>query len=158
MLAGDEIARIASGQYYLRLSLPERHAATIREGDAVRIGGRGLSAAVDAHAGPLQGRIVKVYPEIVDGRVTADVEVAGIGDYFVGERTLVTIPVGTRQALAVPPAALGSRHGIDYVRLADGARSRSSSARRSRAAARGWSRSWPDCRPGDRIVVPDGPK
>lgn len=120
VMAGDEIARIASGQYYLRLSLPERHAAAIREGDEVAIGERGLSPAVGGAAPVTKGRIAKVYPEIRDGRVIADVEVADIGTYFVGERTLVSIPIGSRKALAVPPAAIATRHGVDYVRLADG--------------------------------------
>ena len=122
VMAGETIARIASGRYYLRLSLPERHAASIHEGDSVLIGGRGLAATAgaDAPATLRQGRIVKIFPEITDGRVTADVEVADIGDYFVGERTLVSIPVGSRTALAVPPAAIASRHGIDTIRLAAG--------------------------------------
>lgn len=120
IMAGEPAARIASGQYYLRLSLPERHAAEIRQGDAVAIGGRGLSAAGNAPAATRQGRIAKVYPEIADGRVIADVEVADIGGYFVKERTLVWIPVGKRAVLALPRAAISTRHGIDYVRLAGG--------------------------------------
>ncbi|MGL4241109.1 MAG: efflux RND transporter periplasmic adaptor subunit, partial [Beijerinckiaceae bacterium] len=38
VMAGETIARIASGGYFLRLSLPERHAKSIREGDAVEVG------------------------------------------------------------------------------------------------------------------------
>jgi hypothetical protein len=68
--------------------------------------------------GVASGRLVKVYPQIEDGRVLADVEVEGLGDYFVGERTLVQIPVGKRSVLAVPPEAIVIRHGVDYVRLA----------------------------------------
>ncbi|MCT8998549.1 efflux RND transporter periplasmic adaptor subunit [Chelativorans intermedius] len=121
VLPGETIARIATGQYYLRLSLPERHAAQIREGSTVRLGQRGLrgSAMVETE---LEGRIAKVYPEIADGRVIADVEVAELGDYFVNERTLVWIPVGSRDVLSVPPEAVTTRHGIDYVSLltADG--------------------------------------
>lgn len=120
VLPGEEIARIAPGPYYLRLSLPERHAAEIVEGADVVVGARGLTQASDRTAPAHRGRIVKVYPEIVDGRVIADVEVAGIGDYFVNERTLVSIPVGKRSVLAVPPEAVRTLHGIDYVRLADG--------------------------------------
>ncbi|WP_234188274.1 efflux RND transporter periplasmic adaptor subunit [Shinella sp. NM-101] len=119
VLPGEEIARIAPGPYYLRLSLPERHAAEIVEGADVVVGARGLTQAADRSAPAHRGRIVKVYPEIVDGRVIADVEVAGIGDYFVNERTLVSIPVGRRSVLAVPPEAVRTLHGIDYVRLAD---------------------------------------
>ncbi|SHG51445.1 RND family efflux transporter, MFP subunit [Kaistia soli DSM 19436] len=121
VLDGETIARVASGGYYLRLSLPERHAVAIHEGASVLIGGRGLSTTDSGAAKVLRpGRIAKVYPEISNGLVTADVEVSDIGDYFVGERTLVSIPIGTRNALAVPPAAVETRHGLDTVRLASG--------------------------------------
>ncbi|MCO5063198.1 MAG: efflux RND transporter periplasmic adaptor subunit [Rhizobiaceae bacterium] len=115
IMAGETIARIASGQYYLRLSLPERHAAEIVEGATVAIGARGTSGR-NFTAGQ-QGRIAKVYPEIENGRVIADVEVADIGDFFINERMLVSIPVARRSVLAVPPEAVRTVHGIDYVSL-----------------------------------------
>jgi RND family efflux transporter MFP subunit len=118
ILPGEQIARIAPGPYYLRLSLPERHAAEIVQGSDVLVGERGLTQTQDLLPTAHRGRIVKVYPEIVDGRVIADVEVQGIGDYFVNERTLVSIPVGKRKVLAVPPAAIRTVHGVDYVRVA----------------------------------------
>jgi len=118
ILAGEEIARIAPGPYYLRLSLPERHAAEIEQGAEVLVGGRGLTRSSGQPPATRRGRIVKVYPEIADGRVIADVEVAGIGDYFVNERTLVSIPVGKRRVLAVPSDAVRTIHGVDYVRVA----------------------------------------
>lgn len=114
IMAGEPVARVASGQYYLRLSLPERHAAEIAEGAAVDIGER----STGSNAGFIKargGRIAKVYPEIESGRVIADVEVADIGTYFVNERTLVSIPVGKRAMLGVPPDAVRTIHGIDYV-------------------------------------------
>ena len=43
-----------------------------------------------------------VYPEIQGGRVVADVDVSGLGDYFVGERTRVYIDAGKRRAIVVP--------------------------------------------------------
>lgn len=122
LLAGEAIARIATGPYYLRLSLPERHAAEIAEGAAVDVETRGRTQAPGTPEATVRGRIVKVYPEIADGRVIADVDVSGIGSYFVNERTLVSIPVGKRSILAVPPNAVTSLHGIDYVRLAAAAR------------------------------------
>ena len=118
VMAGEAIARIAGGPYYLRLSLPERHAAEIVEGASVEVGARGRAPLPDGAAAMRQGRIVKVYPEIADGRVIADVDVADIGTYFVNERTLVSIPVGRRSVLAVPPEAIRTLHGIDYVRVA----------------------------------------
>jgi hypothetical protein len=119
VLAGEEISRIAGGGTFLRLSLPERHAAEIVEGDVVAVGERMLTAGDAAGAiTTREGRLAKVYPEIRDGRVEADVEVEGLGGYFVGERTLVWIPVGRRSAITVPLAAVTTRHGVDTVRIA----------------------------------------
>lgn len=120
VLAGEAIVRVAPGPYYLRLSLPERHAASIVQGADVVIGGRGLAPPSGERPKARHGRIVKVYPEIADGRVIADVEVEGLGDYFVNERTLVSVPVGKRTVLAVPPGAVRTLHGVDYVRVAGG--------------------------------------
>jgi len=116
IVAGEPVARIASGKYYLRLSLPERHAAEISEGATVVLGAR--SEPNDPSQGKArEGRIAKVYPEIQNGRVIADVEIADLGSYFINERTLVSIPVGRRTILAVPPQAIRTIHGIDYVTL-----------------------------------------
>ncbi|NOV20869.1 efflux RND transporter periplasmic adaptor subunit [Ensifer adhaerens] len=118
VLLGEELARIATGPYYLRLSLPERHATEIVEGGTVVVGTRGLAQPpTGPKAAAHEGRIAKVYPEISNGRVIADVEVAGIGDYFVNERTLVSIPVGKRSVLAVPPVAVRTLHGVDFLRV-----------------------------------------
>lgn len=118
IMAGEAVARVTGGGYFLRLSLPERHAAEIIEGDTVKVGQRLVSQASDGSPPVLrEGRLVKVYPEISEGRVQADVEIDKLGDYFVGERTLVWIPVGRRTAITIPPEAVITRHGVDYVRL-----------------------------------------
>ncbi len=119
ILPGEEIALVAGGGYFLRLALPERHAAEIVVGAPVLVGDRpGLSAGRATIETAATGKLVKVYPQIEDGRVQADVEIDGLGDYFVGERTLVWIPVGKRSVIAVPPEAIATRHGVDYVRVA----------------------------------------
>lgn len=119
VMPGEAVAKIAVGGYFLRLSLPERHAALLHVGDTVEVGARGITATPDAAYGSgRQGRLVKVYPQIDAGHVLADVEVGQLGDYFVGERTLVWIPVAERQVIAVPPGAIAVRYGIDYVRVA----------------------------------------
>ena len=111
------VVRIAGGGYFLRLSLPERHAATIHEGDTVQVGTRVLSADLSAVPAALKpGRVVKVYPEITGGQVLADVDVAGLGDYFVGERIRVWVSAGQRQSVTVPGSFIVTRFGIDYAR------------------------------------------
>ena len=115
IMAGETVARIAGGGYFLRLALPERHASNLRKDDVVRVGNRGLSPGDAKLATARQGKIIKVYPEITGGRVLADVEVEGLGDYFAGERTLVWIPVSTRTVMEVPSAGIASRNGVDYV-------------------------------------------
>jgi len=120
VMAGETIAKIAGGGYFLRLSLPERHAAHLKQGDDVIVGSRGMTDLAQGSAVG-HGHVVKVYPEIEGGRVQADVEVEGLGDFFVGERTRVWVPVGARRMIAVPKAALLTRAGVDYVRVLTGA-------------------------------------
>ena len=119
IMPGETIARIAGGGYFLRLSLPERHAGHIKLGDDVIVGSRGMTDLTkDAPLG--HGKVVKVYPEIDNGNVLADVEVADLGDFFVGERTRVWIPVAMKTVVSVPAAAITTRAGVDYVRLKGG--------------------------------------
>lgn len=120
VMPGEPIARIAGGGYYLRLSLPERHAAHIAVGDEVTVGSRGMME-LGQKAPVGKGRVAKVYPEIEGGRVLADVEVEGLGDFFVGERTRVWVPVAERTVIAVPETAIVTRYGIDYVKVAGSA-------------------------------------
>lgn len=116
VMAGESIATIAANQYVLRLEVPERHARFIKKGDAVRVGERGLGPEGKPLA---QGRITQVYPELSNGRVVADAEISELGSYFVGERVLVWISAGKRQAIVVPRRFVFQRFSLDYVRLAD---------------------------------------
>jgi multidrug efflux system membrane fusion protein len=118
VLPGETIATFAEDRYILRLQLPERLARFMRAGDAVRIGARGMEA--DDAANARQGKVRLVYPEIRGGRVIADVEVAELGDYFVGERARVYIDTGPRRTIVVPGSYVYRRAGVNYVRLADG--------------------------------------
>jgi len=119
VMPGETIATLAEDRYILRLQLPERHARFMRAGDRVQIGARGLKD--DKAEQRRDGTVRIVYPEIQGGRVIADVDVAGLGDYFVGERTRVYVTTGSRDAILAPRAAVYRRAGVDYVRLADGA-------------------------------------
>ncbi len=118
VMPGETIATLAEDRYILRLQLPERHAQFIRAGDKVQIGSRGLAEAADETR--REGRVEIVYPEIQGGRVIADVKVDGLGDYFVGERTLVWLSAGARRVIVVPAVFVFRRAGVNYVKAADG--------------------------------------
>lgn len=111
ILPGEPVATIGGGGFFLRLAIPERHAGTLEEGAE-------LGIATDA--GEARGRIAKLYPQIENGRVIADVDVEGLATAYVGLRLLVTLPVGNRTALLVPEGAVATRGGIDFVALEDG--------------------------------------
>jgi RND family efflux transporter MFP subunit len=115
IMPGEAVARIASGATFLRLSLPERHAALLRVDAPVSVPPRGTGSADGGNA--KQGRIAKIYPEIDNGRVIADAEVEGLAGFFIGERVQVYAPVDERQALLIPRAAVLTRSGVDYVRV-----------------------------------------
>ena len=117
VMAGETIATIAAESYVLRLQLPERHARSMKAGDAILIGARGLAA--EPQESLRRGAVKLVYPQIDQGRVIADVEVPELGDYFVGERTRVYVATGTRRAIVVPPDFVYRRFGVSYVRLKD---------------------------------------
>jgi RND family efflux transporter MFP subunit len=115
---GEVIADIATDTYILRLSIPERHARHIAVGQTIQIGSRGLAAESTALR---QGLVRLVYPQITGGRVTADVEVKDLGDYFVGERTRVWISTGRRDTIVIPESYIINRFGLTFVRLKSGA-------------------------------------
>lgn len=119
VMAGDSVATLATGAYMLRMEVPERHARFIKLGDAVLVGARGLTPEENPDASRT-GKVVKVYPKLQNGRVVADVQVSGLGDYFVGERTLVYVKTGDRQTFVVPEAYLSTRFGVTFAKLEDG--------------------------------------
>ena len=108
IMGGEPVATIAGGGFFLRLAIPERHAPDLREGAELQITSNGTV---------MPGRLAKLYPQIENGRVIADVEVEGLDASFVDARVLVRVPVGVRQALLVPQAALSSHSGLDFVRI-----------------------------------------
>lgn len=109
VMAGEPVATLGGGGFFLRLAIPERHSADLKHGAHIRIAATGAETT---------GRLAKIYPRIENGRVIADVEVDGLDDAFVDARVLVEVPVGTRDALLVPQAAIVTRSGLDFVRVA----------------------------------------
>lgn len=116
IMPGEPVATMATANYIIKLRLPERHARFMHDGDTVLVAARGLD--VGRTSAPTTGRIVQVYPELDQGRVVADVEAAGIGDYFIGERIRVLVSTGKRETIVVPETAVVHREGLTFVRLA----------------------------------------
>lgn len=112
IMAGETVATVAEQNFVLRLRVPERHAQFLKVGDPVRIDGVELGKG-----GAQFGTIRLVYPQIEDGRVAADATVAGLGDYFVGERIRVWVSAGERTSFIVPGSFITTRFGIDYARI-----------------------------------------
>lgn len=110
VMAGDVVVAIATGARVLRLHLPEAQARFLSEGQDIRI-------LANAGAAPISVRVRQVYPAIEDGRVTADLDAAGLTGDFVGARVRVLIPAGEREAVVIPERYLATRYGVDYVRL-----------------------------------------
>jgi RND family efflux transporter MFP subunit len=106
VMPGEVIATIGGGGFFLRLAIPERHALFLRQGTAIRINASGAR---------LDGTLAKIYPQIENGRVIADVEVKNLSMDFVNARVLIELPVAKRPALLVPAAAIKTRFGIDFV-------------------------------------------
>ena len=111
VMPGEVVAVVGGGGTFLRISVPERHAMALNEGDAIVISGP---------EGDHEGSLVRLYPLVEGGRVTADVEIAGLSDRFVGTRMLVRLPVATRVALMVPADDIVTRAGLDFVGVATG--------------------------------------
>ncbi len=112
VLPGETLALIAAENFILRLALPERHARFMHKGDPVRVD----ASLVDGSASK-SGTIVKVYPQISDGRVRADAQVQGLGSYFVGERVRAWLSTAKRDRILVPARYVSTRFGVDYVRV-----------------------------------------
>lgn len=106
LMPGEAVATVGGGGFFLRLAIPERHATALTQG-----------AEIEIEAGDTaeKGTLARIYPQIENGRVVADVEVPNLSDAFVDARVLVRIPVGTRAGLVIPAEALITRSGLDFV-------------------------------------------
>lgn len=102
---GMTIAVVTAGATIVRLEMPESLAETVRPGAAVRAEGIG------------QGRVMKVYPSVSAGKVSADVEIPGIGNSLIGKRVPAKVEAGRRKAILVPASFITTRYGIDMVTL-----------------------------------------
>jgi len=100
---GMAIAVITAGPTVVRLEMPETLAGKVRTGSRVTATGLG------------EGRVIRLYPSIDTGRITADADIPGIDNSLIGRRVAARVETGVRKALLVPQSYVTTRYGIDYV-------------------------------------------
>jgi RND family efflux transporter MFP subunit len=110
---GMVVAVITAGPVVLRLEMPESLAGRVKVGS--RVLASGLDAG-DSNASEV-GAVVKLYPAVQAGQVTADVAVPGLDASFIGRRMAAKVEAGHRRALLVPKGFVTTRYGIDYVTM-----------------------------------------
>jgi len=108
VLPGETVATIGVGGYFLRLAIPERYRQTLQQGATIRI---------DTDRKVVQGSLVKIYPQIENGRVIADVSMPNLKDALLNSRLLVRVPLGMRTALLLPVSAIQTRFGLDMAQV-----------------------------------------
>lgn len=101
---GMVIATITAGDTVLRLTLPESLASQVHAGSRVRADGR-------------TGAVVRVYPSVQAGQITADATMSGIDNRLIGRRIAAEVETGTRRALVVPTSYIIRAYGIDSVTI-----------------------------------------
>lgn len=111
VMAGEIVATLGGGGFFLRLAVPERHAAYLVEGAKIQIGNTRT---------PRTGTLAKLYPKIENGRVIGDVQLDDINADFINARVLVRLPIGTRSALIIPADMVITRMGLDFVDVKHG--------------------------------------
>ncbi|WP_035590953.1 efflux RND transporter periplasmic adaptor subunit, partial [Hyphomonas neptunium] len=113
---GDVLVSFSTVNGVVRLALPERHAATLVEGETISL--RLPSRSNDIRT----ATIMRIYPELRQGSVIADATVQGGLTALFGERVDVLAPVGERRAVRIPKDYVSTRFGVDFVRVAVGDR------------------------------------
>lgn len=113
---GDVLVSLSTVNGVVRLALPERHAATLVEGETISL--RLPSRSEDIRT----ATIMRIYPELRQGSVIADATVQGGLTALFGERVDVLAPVGERRAIRIPKDYVSTRFGVDFVRVAVGER------------------------------------
>lgn len=107
---GMAIAVITAGPTIVRLEMPESLADKVHAGSRVtasNIGGSGSGT----------GTVIRLYPSVTAGQVSADVDMPGVDNRLIGRRVAARVATGARKALLVPAGYVTSRYGIDYVTI-----------------------------------------
>lgn len=113
IMPGEAVAVIAGGMPVLKLVVPQADATQLQIGQTLAV-----TNADGAETG--RAAILKVYPSVMNGQVEVDLDASNVRERFVGQRVSVLLPVGSRNAVMVPPSYLRTRAGVDYARILRG--------------------------------------
>lgn len=117
VMMGETIAELTAGEFILKIHVPERHARLLKKGLVVPIISENEDGSKQATA---SGKIQKIYPELHEGRMEADVAVPDLKHLYVGARMTAYVPTASRAAIYVPESAITHRYGLNYVQLKSG--------------------------------------
>jgi RND family efflux transporter MFP subunit len=111
---GALVARVAAAPIRLRLSVPERHLPHLRDAGAILL---------ETDEGAVSASLLKIYPDVTNGRIEAEVALPdGAARFPAGRRLPVKLKVGTEERIVVPRDLVQMRHGLAYVHRVDGGR------------------------------------
>jgi hypothetical protein len=91
IMPGEPVATIGSGGFFCGWRCPSASPVNCRPA---------RKSVLPRAAQETAGRLAKIYPQIDNGRVIADVEVDKLDTAFVNARILVDVPIGTRHGAA----------------------------------------------------------
>jgi hypothetical protein len=111
MQPGGLIARIAAAPAVIRVAVPERHLGRLQQA---------TSLTLETTLGPQQAELVKLYPDVRQGRVEADLRLTeGQPALPVGRRVPVRLTLDQVERLVVPERLISERHGLTFVYRAE---------------------------------------
>lgn len=111
MQPGGLIARIAAAPAVIRVAVPERHLGRLQQATALTL---------ETTSGPQQVELVKLYPDVRQGRVEADLRLPDNQQALpVGRRVPVRLTLDEVEHLLVPERLISVRHGLTFVNRAE---------------------------------------
>ncbi|HXQ10485.1 MAG TPA: efflux RND transporter periplasmic adaptor subunit [Caulobacteraceae bacterium] len=114
---GQSVATVTSGPMVIRVEVPEADAHALSVGASVPVSAPQLRLAGASAV------VTQIYPAVAGGQVTVDLTAPGLGQTMVGQRAVISLTIGRRNALVLPRRFIATRDGVDYARVlgADGA-------------------------------------
>lgn len=109
IMPGENVVELAGGDFILKMTLPESHAAYIRLNDPIYI--------EDTTKKKRKGVIAKIYPKLEEGQIIADIKLDDIDGLYVGQVMTAYVGTNKRKGICIPHKYLYERQGLFFVKL-----------------------------------------